>query len=63
MSVQCYVGSRCFQDLNRNQKLDRGMFGPKEPYGLSWKDDKCFPFDFDDVSFTVNKNLIININI
>ena len=29
-------GIRCFQDLNNNKKLDKGMFGPCEPWGFSW---------------------------
>ena len=31
-------GIRCFQDLNGDGKLNRGMFGPSEPWGMSWKD-------------------------
>ncbi len=33
-------GVRCFQDLNGNGKLDRGLFGPSEPWGLSWNESK-----------------------
>lgn len=29
-------GIRCFQDLNNNGKLDKGLFGPSEPWGFSW---------------------------
>lgn len=35
-------GIRCFQDINGNKKLDRGLFGPKEPWGLSWNKYKTF---------------------
>ena len=28
-------GIRCFQDVNGNKKLDKGMFGPKEPWGMT----------------------------
>jgi len=52
---------RCFQDENDNGKLDKGLFGPTEPYGFSWKYKKTFPFDFDDVAFIVNKNTYIKI--
>jgi uncharacterized protein (DUF2141 family) len=30
-------GIRCFQDVNGNGKLDKGLFGPKEPWGMSWQ--------------------------
>ena len=33
-------GIRCFQDSNGNGKLDRGLFGPKEPWGMSWQGEK-----------------------
>lgn len=48
-------GIRCFQDINSNRKLDRGMFGPKEPWGMSWQGEepKRIP-DFEDYSFSVN---------
>jgi len=52
---------RCYQDLNENRKLDKGLFGPKEPYGLSWKNRKRFPFNFNDVSFNVNQNKYLEI--
>ena len=29
-------GLRCFQDTNDNGRLDRGAFGPSEPWGMSW---------------------------
>ena len=50
-------GIRCYQDLNENGKLDRGAFGPKEPWQLSWYckvksviptfEDFCFLLDYD----------------
>ncbi len=47
-------GIRCFQDMNGNQKLDMGMFGPKEPWGLSWNGAKTFGRpSFKDYSFTL----------
>ncbi|MBN1186092.1 MAG: DUF2141 domain-containing protein [Bacteroidales bacterium] len=54
-------GIRCFQDLNNNGILDKGMFGPAEPYGFSWKSGRKFPFDFTDISFTANSNKFITI--
>jgi hypothetical protein len=30
-------GIRCYQDTNGNGELDRGLFGPKEPWGMSWQ--------------------------
>ena len=29
-------GVRCFLDLNGNGRLDKGPFGPAEPWGMSW---------------------------
>ncbi|MBW2180120.1 MAG: DUF2141 domain-containing protein, partial [Deltaproteobacteria bacterium] len=28
-------GIRCFQDTNKDTKLNKGMFGPSEPWGMS----------------------------
>jgi uncharacterized protein (DUF2141 family) len=30
-------GIRCFQDVNRNGTLDAGIFGPTEPWSMSWR--------------------------
>ncbi len=30
-------GIKCYFDKNGNGKLDRGAFGPKEPWGMSFK--------------------------
>ncbi len=49
-------GIRCFHDINNNGILDKGIFGPTEPYGFSWKSCKKFPFDFSDISFTAITN-------
>lgn len=54
-------GIRCIHDLNSNGKLDKGMFGPVEPYGFSWKTEKKFPFEFNDISFTANSDKFITI--
>ena len=42
---------RCFQDVNMNGKLDRGIFGPTEPWAMSWMGEKSFPPRFEDISF------------
>lgn len=33
-------GIRCFKDVNGNGKLDKGLFGPKEPWGMSRQGNK-----------------------
>lgn len=57
-------GIRCFQDLNGNMKLDKGLFGPTEPWALTWKGKKRFPPKFEDISFELRTNkrvdLILN---
>lgn len=47
-------GIRCFHDLNNNGTLDKGIFGPTEPYGFSWKTGKKLPLKFNDISFSAN---------
>lgn len=47
---------RCFLDTNKNGKLDKVMFKPVEPYGFSWKHEVTFPFNFEDISFRLNKD-------
>ena len=56
-------GIRCYHDINNNGRLDKGIFGPVEPYGFSWKSRKKFPFDFPDISFTANSNKYVIIKI
>jgi len=55
-------GIRCYHDLNNNGYLDKTMFLPAEPYGFSWKSGKTFPFGFSDISFDVDSNMFITIN-
>ena len=56
-------GIRCFQDVNGNGILDKGMFGPKEPWGMSWQDDKPAGWPkFKHICFEVTAN-IRNLNI
>lgn len=58
-------GIRCFQDVNGNGILDKGMFGPKEPWGMSWKGEKPARWPtFNHISFEVTEdipNLIIDV--
>jgi len=55
-------GIRCFQDLNDNGKLDRFLIIPKEPWTLSWKDNKKhMPPEFEDISFEVDGNVEVNL--
>ena len=51
-------GIRCFQDLNGDGKLNKGMFGPSEPWGMSWKEEKVLRWPgFDKISFEVNSDI------
>ena len=66
---QGMYGIRCFQDLNNNNKLDRALFGPSEPWGLSWlswNENKTFNWpSFNDFSFDVTtdiKNIDVKFN-
>lgn len=54
---------KCFQDINGNGKLDKGMFGPKEPWFLSWNGKKRFPPRWDDINFELDKDKIFNIKL
>ena len=56
-------GIRCFQDVNGNGKLDKGLFGPVEPWGMSWQGSKPAKWPkFEHIAFEVNSN-ITNIKI
>jgi len=51
-------GIRCFQDINNNGKLDKGIFGPSEPWGLSWNKYKTSKWPrFINFSFSVSGNI------
>lgn len=57
-------GIRVFLDKNKNGKLDKGAFGPKEPWGMSYRDKKTFGKPkFSQISFLVNNDLNINIKV
>lgn len=51
-------GIRVFIDTNNNQKLDRGLFGPTEPWGMSFpgKRKSGIP-KFKNISFQVNNDI------
>jgi uncharacterized protein (DUF2141 family) len=59
-------GIKCFLDQNSNGKLDKKLFIPAEPWGMSWKDKKPFgPPKFNDIEFEVTsnvKNIVIEVN-
>jgi uncharacterized protein (DUF2141 family) len=47
-------GIRCYLDVNGNGALDRGFFGPLEPWGMSWRRRRPAGFPrFADIAFAV----------
>jgi uncharacterized protein (DUF2141 family) len=54
-----------YHDLNSNGKLDMGLMGPKEPYGLSNNFRSKFgPPNFEDCAFSISDKMqVINITI
>jgi uncharacterized protein (DUF2141 family) len=51
-------GIRCFLDLNGNGRLDRGLLGPTEPWGMSWGNECRSGFPrFDDIAFVVDRDI------
>lgn len=49
---------RCYQDVNENEKLDKGMFGPIEPWWLSWQEESHSRIPkFKDIAFLVNSDI------
>jgi len=48
-------GIRCFLDVNGNGELDRGLLGPSEPWGMSWRRKRPARIPiFSDISFRVD---------
>ena len=49
---------RCFQDLNGNEVLDFGRFGPSEPYGF-FRESTIMgrPPRFDEISFDLTEDI------
>ena len=57
-------GIRVYVDTNGNEQLDRGVFGPSEPWGMSWQGEpkRGIP-RFEDIAFDVEQdveNIIID---
>lgn len=51
-------GIRCFQDMNGTGKMEKGMFGPKEPWGTYRPARPIFRSPrFDEISFEVNRDI------
>ncbi len=51
-------GIRCFQDVSGTGKMEKGMFGPKQPWGTYRPARPTFRApSFDEVSFEVDKNV------
>ena len=51
-------GIRCFQDVNENQKLDWGVFGPSEPWGVYRPKRPAFRGpQFEEISFVVDRDM------
>ena len=51
-------GIRCYQDVNDNGTLDRGSFGPTEPWGMSWSGGRPRKWPaFKNISFEVTTDI------
>ena len=51
-------GIKCFQDLNGNKTLDRGDFGPVEPWGMYRPSRPAFRAPtFEEIAFKVDKDI------
>lgn len=51
-------GIRVYIDTNGNGELDRGLFGPKEPWGMTWQVEKLFRVpNFPDIAFNVSSDI------
>jgi uncharacterized protein (DUF2141 family) len=52
-------GIRVFIDTNGNGKLDRGLFGPSEPWGMSWQNKRVARIPrFKDIAFPVTEDIV-----
>ena len=52
-------GIRSFQDTNGDGKLNKGVFGPSEPWGMSWKASKPSRWPrFDQIAFDVSADVV-----
>jgi uncharacterized protein (DUF2141 family) len=51
-------GIRVFIDTNNNSKLDRGLSGPKEPWGMSWQEKRAARIPrFEDIAFKLTGDI------
>jgi uncharacterized protein (DUF2141 family) len=51
-------GIRVFMDTNDNGKLDRGLSGPKEPWGMSWQKNRVARIPrFEDIAFRLAEDI------
>ena len=51
-------GIRAYIDTNGNGRLDQGVFGPREPWGMSWQGRKPIgPPSFRHIAFQVNRDI------
>jgi len=49
---------RCYQDVNGNKKMDKGLFGPTEPWWLSWQEERHSGIPkFKNIAFTVESDI------
>ncbi|MCK5200350.1 MAG: DUF2141 domain-containing protein [Spirochaetales bacterium] len=49
---------RCYQDVNGNKKMDKGLFGPTEPWWLSYQGERHSRIPkFSDISFRVESDI------
>ena len=53
-----HYGIRVFIDTNGNGRLDRGLLGPREPWGMSWQEKRIFGIpNFEDVAFHLDGDI------
>jgi len=53
---------RAFQDVDGNGRLSLGLFGPTEPWCLSWQGKgRHFPPHFDDIAFRVDSDTDVHL--
>lgn len=62
LPVQPYA-LRAFVDCNGNGVLDRGLFGPTEPWALSWNSGhQSFPPQFASLSFVLESHTTVRLD-
>ncbi|MBU0661663.1 DUF2141 domain-containing protein [Patescibacteria group bacterium] len=55
---------RVFQDTNGNEVLDSGLFGPLEPWALSWQTKtRRMPPRFEDISFRLDTDVNLQLSL